>query len=206
MKNEVDVFIKVEEGGRLPHYASVHAAGCDLYATEDMAIRPGETKVMPLNFLMAMEEEMEAQIRPRSGLSLKTSLRLPNSPGTIDSDFRDTVGVILQNTYNIADLPYRIAQDPGLLLTLEREYREVELGEYLKAQTAGDFPGIGRFAVLKEKIYIDQNGNPFGTVYIHKGDRIAQMVFCQYKRARFIPHPNPREIGEDRGGGFGHSG
>ncbi len=96
MENYIDVYIKVEGEGKIPVYASKHAAGCDLFATEDMAVRPGETKIMPLHFSMAIGSDLEAQIRPRSGLSLKTQLRLPNSPGTIDSDYRDMVGVILQ--------------------------------------------------------------------------------------------------------------
>lgn len=201
-KNSIDVYIHVEGDGKIPQYASKHAAGCDLYATEDMAVRPGETKIMPLHFNMAIGSDMEAQIRPRSGLSLKTHLRIPNGPGTIDSDYRDMVGVILQNTYNIANLPYQIAQNPELLTILERDYREIELAEYLSA----NLTVASRVAVLNQKIYIDKHGNPFGTIYINKGERIAQMIFCEYKRANFISHANPREIGEDRGGGFGHTG
>ena len=254
MKNSIDVYIKVEGDGKIPQYASKHAAGCDLYATRDMAIRPGETKIMPLDFNMAINTEMEAQIRPRSGLSLKTQLRIPNGPGTIDSDYRDKVGVILQNIYNIANLPYEIVQEPELLETLRKDYREIELAEYLashsgevkvsgtgpspspdQASGASLYPGEDQFqapdrspgtdkpsaavqlsvvdqfpvpdlSVLKQKIIIDQLGNPYGTIYINKGERIAQMVFCKVKKACFIPHDNPREIGEDRGGGFGHTG
>lgn len=199
MENSINVYIRVEGEGKIPQYASKHAAGCDLFATQDMTIRPGETKIMPLEFQMAIDPDMEAQIRPRSGLSLKTQLRLPNSPGTIDSDYRDMVGVILQNTYNIANLPYQIAQSPNLLEQLKSDFREVELAEYLNCSN-------GSLAVLKQKIYVDRQGNPFGTIYIKKGERIAQMIFCEYKRARFIPHEDPRTIGEDRGGGFGHTG
>ena len=206
MENSANVYIKVEEGGRTPQYASKHAAGCDLYATEDMAIRPGETRIMPLNFTMAIDEDMEAQIRPRSGLSLKTGLRMPNAPGTIDSDYRDTVGVILQNTYNIADLPYQIALCPDMLKELYDNYTEVELMEYLTVEK-GIMPDIASsLQIAGQKIYIDKHKNPYGTIYIKKGERIAQMVFCRYIRASFIPHPDPCEIGEDRGGGFGHTG
>ena len=193
-------------GGRIPQYASRHAAGCDLYATEDMEIKPGETKIMPLNFFMAIDADMEAQIRPRSGLSLKTELRVPNAPGTIDSDYRDEVGVILQNTYNIADLAYQIAQKPQILEELYRNYREVELWEYISLCKGATLTAASNLQISRQKIYIDDKGNPYGTIYIRKGERIAQMVFCQYKRANFIPHPDPREIGEDRGGGFGHTG
>lgn len=216
MKNTIDVYIKVEGEGKIPQYASSHAAGCDLYATADMAIRPGETKIMPLNFSMAIGPEFEAQIRPRSGLSLKTELRLPNGPGTIDSDYRDTVGVLMQNTYNIANLPWQILQRPQLLDELRQSYKEISLREYLSGtgNEKSSMPdpaavsGLGQcpLQILEQKIYIDDQGNPYGTIYIKKGERIAQMVFCEYKRANFIPHPDPREIGEDRGGGFGHTG
>jgi len=205
MSNTIDVYIKVEGEGRIPQYASNHAAGCDLYATVDMTIRPGETKIMPLDFSMAIGTEYEAQIRPRSGLSLKTELRIPNGPGTIDSDYRDTVGVLIQNTYNIANLPWQIAQNPQLLDELQRNYREVSLYEYLSENNLMP-DNISQLQVLQQKLYLDKLGNPYGTIYIKKGERIAQMVFCEYKRANFIPHPNPREIGEDRGGGFGHTG
>jgi len=206
MKNTVDVYIRIEDGGRMPIYASKHAAGCDLFATMDMAIAPGETKIMPLNFSMAMEEGVEAQIRPRSGLSLKTMLRLPNSPGTIDSDYRDTVGVILHNDFNIANLPYLIVQKPEILEELCNDYKEVPLAEYLSSKNVSIPAYAYILNIAEQKIYIDANGNPFGTIYIKKGERIAQMIFSQHKRANFIEHHDPRSIGEDRGGGFGHTG
>jgi len=205
MKNYINVFIKPEGDGKIPVYASKNAAGCDLYAAEDMVIRPGETKIIPLCFSMAFDENIEAQIRPRSGLSLKTELRIPNSPGTIDSDYRDAVGVIIQNIYNIANLPWQIAQNPQILKELMTDYREVELKEYISDYLKEEniSPDLD---ITRQKIYIDKNGNPYGTIYIKKGERIAQMVFCEYKKARFILHDNPRKIGNDRGGGFGHTG
>ena len=206
MENKVRVYIKVWGEGRIPQYASNHAAGCDLFATMDMAIRPGETRIMPLDFSMAIDTGLEAQIRPRSGLSLRTELRIPNSPGTIDSDYRDTVGIIIQNTYNIANLPYQVAVNPELLDELRENYEEVDLGTYLGRHCGPVVTNAAPLAVLGQKIYIDRQGNPYGTIYIKKGERIAQMVFCEFKRAEFVPHPDPRSIGEDRGGGFGHTG
>jgi dUTP pyrophosphatase len=206
MKNVINVYIKPEGEGRIPRYASMHSAGCDLYATRDMTIRPGETKIMPLDFIMAIDDEYEAQVRPRSGLSLKTELRIPNAPGTIDSDYRDTVGVILQNTYNIANLPYQIAADPQILEDINANYKETDLSEYLAKQGCRLSPEAAALQIAGKKIYIDGYGNPYGTIYIKKGDRIAQMVFCKCMRANFILHPDPREIGTDRGGGFGHTG
>ncbi|HHW32257.1 MAG TPA: aminotransferase [Clostridiaceae bacterium] len=206
MGNEINVFIKLMDGGKLPEYISVNSAGCDLYATENMILQPGETKVMPLNFIMAMDNNVEAQVRPRSGLSLKTYLRIPNSPGTIDSDYRNVVGIILENTYNISCLPYQIIEDPGLLDKLNKEYRGIKLGDYLKQEKGIDISAYGNRGIFNEIIYIDNNGYPFGTLYIKKGDRIAQMVFAEYKKANFVIHPNPELIGKNRGGGFGHSG
>ncbi len=206
MNNKVKVYINVRGEGRIPQYASSHAAGCDLFATTDMAIRPGETKIMPLDFSMAIDTDLEAQIRPRSGLSLKTELRIPNGPGTIDSDYRDTVGVLLQNTYNLSNLTFQIVEDPGLADELIKNYREIELGVYLTQNCGVSHPEAEALYIMGQKIYIDKLGNPYGTIYIKKGDRIAQMVFSEYKRAEFIPHPDPRKIGEDRGGGFGHTG
>lgn len=205
LKNKTTVYIRVDEGGKLPVYKSVHAAGCDVYASEDLVIRPGETKLMPLNFVIALEPEIEAQIRPRSGLSLNTDLRVTNSPGTVDSDYRDVVGVILQNTYNIANLPYEIAANPDILVKLQTEYQEIPLLVYLKEKLQYDIK-LRHPSMLEQKIYIDAKGNPYGTIYIKKGERIAQIVFNEYKRGNFIEHPNPESIGENRGGGFGHTG
>lgn len=201
---EVSVFIRIEKEGKMPTYESVHAAGCDVYATKDMVLRPGETKVMPLDFIIALEPGIEAQIRPRSGLSLKTDLRVANSPGTIDSDYRNIVGVILHNSYNIANLPYEIAANPKLLEILKTEYKEMALSDYLASKHGLSFPGNS--VVLQQSVLIDKKGNPYGTIYIKKGERIAQMVFAEYRKAKFIPHPSPETIGEDRGGGFGSTG
>lgn len=197
MKSEINVYIRAKENGVIPKYGSINSAGCDLYASEDLVIRPGEVKVMPLNLIMAIPEDCEAQIRPRSGLSLKTTIRIPNSPGTIDADYRDNVGVIIENSYNIANLPYEIFRNPNLLNVLKDNYREVSLSEVIKDNNSN---------VLNEIIYLDDKDNPYGTIYIKRGERIAQMVFCQYKKANFIEHKNPSTIGENRGGGFGHTG
>lgn len=206
MENIINVYIKVDEGGEIPKYGSIHAAGCDLFSTQDMVLRPGETKVMPLNFIIAIDKEMEAQVRPRSGLSLKTNFRIPNSPGTVDSDFRDIVGVIIQNTYCSSNLPYEVMANPNLLKKLKEEYEEISLKDYVVNVQGKEIADFASLFVMNDIIYIDKNKNPYGTIYINKGDRIAQMVFSEYKRAEFIPHPNPKEIGEDRGGGFGHTG
>lgn len=82
---------------KIPTYAHKGDAGMDVYSTIDVTIAPGETKLIPLGFKVAIPEGYELQVRPRSGFSLKTHLRVANAPGTIDSGYRDEVGIILHN-------------------------------------------------------------------------------------------------------------
>jgi dUTP pyrophosphatase len=83
----------------LPSYMSEGAAGMDLRAACDgsVTLAPGEVKLVPCGFSMAIPAGYEAQVRPRSGLALKHGVILPNAPGTIDSDYRGEVSVILAN-------------------------------------------------------------------------------------------------------------
>lgn len=69
----------------------------DVRAAEDVLIGPGETKVIPTGLKMAIPTGYEIQVRPRSGISLKLPLRISNSPGTIDSGYRDEIGIIISN-------------------------------------------------------------------------------------------------------------
>lgn len=83
----------------LPAYATAHAAGVDLLAAidKDMVLKPGGRALIPTGLAIALPEGYEAQVRPRSGLALKHGITLPNSPGTIDADYRGEVGVIVMN-------------------------------------------------------------------------------------------------------------
>ncbi len=102
----VEVFIETcREGAIMPRYANPGDAGMDVYAAEEMIIGPGETVIVPTGLKLAIPEGYEIQVRPRSGLSLKTPIRLPNSPGTIDSGYRDELGIIVNNSSE-ADLSF----------------------------------------------------------------------------------------------------
>jgi len=83
----------------LPAYATAGAAGLDLLAavTAPVTIAPGARALVPTGIRIAVPEGFEAQVRPRSGLALRQGLLVPNSPGTIDSDYRGEVQVILLN-------------------------------------------------------------------------------------------------------------
>ena len=84
-----------------PAYESAAAAGMDLRAAvaeeEPMIIEPGERALVPTGLCMALPAEMEAQVRPRSGLAAQSGITVLNSPGTIDADYRGEVKVILVN-------------------------------------------------------------------------------------------------------------
>ena len=81
----------------LPEYATPASAGVDLRASDGCVIPPGGRALVPTGLRIALPEGYEAQVRPRSGLALKHGVTLPNSPGTIDADYRGEIGVILMN-------------------------------------------------------------------------------------------------------------
>lgn len=102
MDSPITIQIKKKPGCddiQLPRYMSEHAAGMDICAAcdSDVEIAPGEVKLVPCGFYLAVPVGYEAQVRPRSGLALKHGVMLPNSPGTIDADYRGEVCVIVGN-------------------------------------------------------------------------------------------------------------
>ena len=86
------------ENMNIPKYAHATDAGMDVCSNEEITLAPGETKLIHTGIRLAIPEGYECQVRPRSGLSLNTPLRVANAPGTIDAGYRDEVCVILQNT------------------------------------------------------------------------------------------------------------
>jgi dUTP pyrophosphatase len=86
------------EGLPLPAYATEGAAGMDLLAAREVTIPPGGRALVPTGLCIALPEGYEMQVRPRSGLALRHGVTVVNAPGTVDSDYRGEVGVILLNT------------------------------------------------------------------------------------------------------------
>ncbi|HEY1935925.1 MAG TPA: dUTP diphosphatase [Acetobacteraceae bacterium] len=95
------------EGLPLPSYATAGAAGMDLLAAIDapVTIEPGKRALIPTGLAIALPPGYELQIRPRSGMALRNGILLPNSPGTIDEDYRGELQVILLNA---GDAPFTI--------------------------------------------------------------------------------------------------
>jgi dUTP pyrophosphatase len=81
----------------LPVYASEHAAGLDVVSAEDLTLSPGARHAVATGFAVAIPHGYEVQVRPRSGLALRHGITCLNTPGTIDSDYRGEVKVILAN-------------------------------------------------------------------------------------------------------------
>lgn len=95
---------KIHPDAILPKYQTRGASGFDLHALEDITISPGETRLVKTGLSVAVQEGFELQVRPRSGMSLKTYMRVANSPGTVDSDYRGEVCIIMTNTATIEKL------------------------------------------------------------------------------------------------------
>lgn len=89
----------------LPAYATSGAAGMDVVAAEDVTLAPGARHAVATGFAIAIPEGFEVQVRPRSGLALKHGITCLNTPGTIDSDYRGEVKVILAN---LGDSPFEV--------------------------------------------------------------------------------------------------
>ena len=131
----------------LPVYATAGAAGLDLLAavSAPVTIAPGGRALIPTGLAIALPPGFELQIRPRSGLALRHGIVLPNSPGTIDEDYRGEIQVIVLNAGSepfIVERGARIAQ--GVLAPVVRAVWE-EVGELdATARNAGGFGSTGR--------------------------------------------------------------
>ncbi len=98
---------KLNPRAKIPQYATSGSSGLDLFACLDkkLIINPKEVTLIPTGIALEIPEGYEGQIRPRSGLSLKKRLLIPNSPGTIDSDYRGEIKIII---FNWGDEPVEI--------------------------------------------------------------------------------------------------
>lgn len=98
--NTVEIKITSKNGAKIPEYKTSGSAGCDVCAfiPKDIVLRSGKRALIPTGLFVAIPEGYEIQVRPRSGLAFKNGITVLNSVGTIDSDYRGEVGVLLINT------------------------------------------------------------------------------------------------------------
>lgn len=152
-------------------------AGFDLYAVEDAVIAPGETVIVKTGIAMALPVGFELQVRPRSGNSVKTKIRVANSPGTVDANYRGEIGVIIDNITNP-------------IYTMSTYIMDVMDGKSNVADV---------WAAAYEKAIEE------GTYTVRKGDRIAQGVIAHVPSSTLFETATLDET--DRGtDGFGSSG
>lgn len=118
------VSIEVKIGAEsLPVYKTRGSAGADIYSAEDGVLAPGERRAFSTGLYFSIPEGYEVQIRPRSGLALKHGLTVLNSPGTIDSDYRDEIKVIL---INLGDRNYEIKKGDRIAQMVVAEVEAVQ--------------------------------------------------------------------------------
>ena len=133
------------EGLPLPAYATEHAAGLDIVSAENLKLEPGERHAVATGFAMAIPEGFEVQVRPRSGLALKYGITCLNSPGTIDSDYRGEVKVILAN---LGSEPFEVRRGERIAQLVPAPVLRARLAEHEElddtARGVGGFGSTGR--------------------------------------------------------------
>lgn len=174
-------FKRLNDGATIPTRAHPTDSGFDLYASEDVIIEPGETAVVPTGIAVDLPEGYEAQVRPRSGVTSKTKLRV--QLGTIDNGYTGEIGVIVDNTAfpemelstEYTDYTYLVKNKEWALFTIDGDYGE------------------------------GANDRTEYTYLIRKGDRIAQLVVQQLPQVEAI---EVTDIGDTERGskGYGSSG
>jgi dUTP pyrophosphatase len=157
-----------DDTAKLPTYARIGDAGMDIYANSDIVIDPGETKLIPTGVKVAIPNGYELQVRPKSGISAKTKLRVANTPGTIDSGYRDEVCVILENTNpKIKDITYDFDDNGQPIITsiLHGERYTIEKGQKIAQFVLSEVP-LGVWEVvpsINEVAGVEDRGGGFGS-------------------------------------------
>ena len=132
---------KIKDNAIIPSYAHEGDAGMDLYSTEDYLIKPRERILISTGIKIALPKGYEAQVRPKSGLAINKGLTVLNTPGTIDSDYRGEIGVIL---INLSDEEYQIKKETKVAQVVFKKVYEAEFEEVNNLdETTRDEGGFG---------------------------------------------------------------
>lgn len=122
-KLEMEILLESSDVGQVPEYQTEHSAGMDLHSTTEIMVMPLQRVLVDTGIKIAIPEGHEAQVRPRSGMSWKHGLTVLNSPGTIDSDYRGPVKVML---INLGDTSYDIKIGERIAQLVVAPYSRVE--------------------------------------------------------------------------------
>jgi dUTP pyrophosphatase len=144
----IEVLVQNESSYELPFYATKAAAGVDLKAviTAPVTLKPLERKIIGTGLKIALPEGYEAQVRPRSGLAAKHGISVLNAPGTIDSDYRGEIGVIL---VNLSNDPFTVEPGERIAQLVLAKHEQIEWK--LTAQLTETDRGSGGFGSTGKK-------------------------------------------------------
>lgn len=151
---------------KIPAYAKPGDAGMDIYALEDFEVAPGERKIIKTGLKVAIPRGYELQVRPRSGTSVKTALRVANTPGTIDSGYRDEIGVIIENIEpKIKDIDYDFDDNGNIIIKsiLHGSVFNVGKGERFAQLVLNEVPSAAFYPVDSVAQIGENRGGGFGS-------------------------------------------
>ena len=151
---------------KIPAYAKPGDAGMDIYALEDFEVAPGERKIIKTGLKVAIPRGYELQVRPRSGTSVKTALRVANTPGTIDSGYRDEIGVIIENIEpKIKDIAYVFDNNGNIIIKsiLHGSVFNVGKGERFAQLVLNEVPSAAFYPVESVAQIGENRGGGFGS-------------------------------------------
>lgn len=121
--DKININIIVEDESLMPSYETLGSAGADLKANEEGVLMPGQRKLIKTGISIELPAGYEAQVRPRSGLAIKHGISMVNAPGTIDSDYRGEIGVIL---INHGDAPFEYKKGERIAQLVIARYSRAE--------------------------------------------------------------------------------
>lgn len=154
------------EGAKIPTYANLGDGAVDLYAPCDFTIGPGETKIIPCDIKVALPYGYAFLIHPRSGLSAKTKLRVANSVGLIDSQYKGVIGVILENAEpRIKDIKYEFDDNnrPVIVAIEHGQSYSISKGDRFAQMRLVEVPQASFFQVESVDGIGDDRGGGFGS-------------------------------------------
>ena len=136
MKVKVKIYAELNHEHGLPVYAKPGDSGMDIRANEPITLQPKETKLIPTGIYVGLPEGYEIQVRPRSGMSLKTKLRVANSPGTVDSSYTGEICIIAENTHSAVEM--HIAKGERVAQIVLQEVPIIEWDQVFSREEIGE--------------------------------------------------------------------
>lgn len=156
------------EKAKEPAYAHVTDSGMDVFALEDITLAPGEQKIIPIGIKVAIPAGYELQVRPKSGISAKTKLRIANAPGTIDAGYRDEIGIIVENVEPpIKDIQYDFNDDGSVNINsmsiIHGSSYTIGEGQKIAQLVLAEVPKVTLLKVEKVSDIGEDRGGGFGS-------------------------------------------